>query len=102
MDTQCRPSVGLVDVFPVLYTFVPCSHHPVRRDHRDFAAAAQGRLPVPYLTFVLTYGDEVFFRLLFRVPPVTPPSPGSPSIFCVSPILTISASSRSRRCITNA
>lgn len=52
-------SVGLVNDFPVLYTFVP-GVAPFAGITAILLRRLNDDLPVPYLTFVLTYGNEVF------------------------------------------
>lgn len=52
-------SVGLVNDFPVLYTFVPGTA-PFTGIAAMLLRRLSDDLPVPYLTFILTYGNEVF------------------------------------------
>jgi hypothetical protein len=52
-------SVGLVNDFPVPYTFVP-GVAPFAGIAAILLRRLSDDLPVPYLTFVLTYGNEVF------------------------------------------
>jgi hypothetical protein len=52
-------SVALVNDFPVLYTFVP-GVAPFAGITAILLRRLSDDLPVPYLTFVLTYGNEVF------------------------------------------
>ncbi|MGP0058816.1 MAG: HNH endonuclease [Beijerinckiaceae bacterium] len=57
--------VGLVktSVFPVLYTFVPGTD-PFANIAAILLRRRADNLPVPYATFVLTYGNEVFQTVL--------------------------------------
>jgi hypothetical protein len=56
-------SVGLVKEFPVLHTFVP-GNAPFVKIAAVLLRRKADELAVPYVTFVLTYGNEVFQSIL--------------------------------------
>jgi HNH endonuclease len=56
-------NVGLVKEFPVLHTFVP-GDRPFRKLAAVLLRRRTDELRVPYVTFVLTYGNEVFQTVL--------------------------------------
>jgi hypothetical protein len=62
---NCDHGIGLVksNQFPLLYTFVP-GNDPLGHITAILLRRKSVDLPVPYVTFVLTYGNEVFQTVL--------------------------------------